>query len=88
MPHLTNSSVLAMNGQATKDSISVSPFSIENIPFGVISTGQNPKRRCATAYEIWAVDLEVLEKSGLFKNVPDLSAGIFSTVDSHSTLST
>ncbi|RDW58292.1 hypothetical protein BP5796_12222 [Coleophoma crateriformis] len=55
-----------------------SPFTIENIPYGIISTRSNPMRRCATAFEDNAVDLEVLEKGGLFQNVPGLEPGTFS----------
>lgn len=33
------------------------PFSIDNIPFGIISTTSNPEPRCATAIGDFAVDL-------------------------------
>lgn len=39
-----------------------SPFTLYNIPFGVISTDSNPKRRCATAIGHYAVDLSLLWK--------------------------
>eukprot|EP00842_Homolaphlyctis_polyrhiza_P005981 jgi/Hompol1/6384/HPOL_000768-RA len=43
-----------------------SDFPIENIPFGVISTHENPNPRAATAIGDFAVDLSVLANAGLF----------------------
>ena len=57
-----------------------SPFTIENIPYGIISTEENLTPRCATAFERNAVDLQVLEEGGLFQNVPGFGTGIFSQV--------
>ena len=34
-----------------------SPFTLDNIPFGVISTDSDPKPRCATALGEYAIDL-------------------------------
>jgi fumarylacetoacetase len=34
-----------------------SPFTLDNIPFGVISTESDPKPRCATALGDYAIDL-------------------------------
>ena len=56
------------------------PFTIENIPYGIISTARIPRKRCATAYEKWAVDLEVLESAGLFDKVEGFEAGAFGRV--------
>ena len=70
------------NGYGIEVTSRSSPFTIENIPFGIVSTGDNPKKRCATAFEEWAVDLEVLETSGLFADIPHLVPGIFSNVRS------
>ena len=47
------------------------PFTIDNIPYGIISTTENPKPRCATAFEDDAVDLSVLEEDGYFRSIPD-----------------
>ena len=41
-----------------------SPFTIANIPFGVISTKANPSPRCATAIGDFAVDLSVYSQKG------------------------
>ncbi|KIX07964.1 fumarylacetoacetase [Rhinocladiella mackenziei CBS 650.93] len=44
-----------------------SPFTLENIPFGVISTKENPTPRCASAIGDYALDLHALSISGLFQ---------------------
>lgn len=46
-----------------------SPFTLQNIPFGVISTDSNPQPRCASAIGNHAVDLALL-----FENTPTSSA--------------
>ncbi|KAH7408961.1 putative fumarylacetoacetate hydrolase [Cadophora sp. MPI-SDFR-AT-0126] len=43
-----------------------SPFTIKNIPFGVISTKTNPLPRCATAIGNYTIDLTVYCKGGRF----------------------
>jgi hypothetical protein len=68
----------ASNGRINGADIHSCPFTIENIPFGVISTEQNPHKRCATAFKEWAIDLEILEYSGLFAAIAEFSPGIFS----------
>ncbi|KAJ5668504.1 uncharacterized protein N7477_007074 [Penicillium maclennaniae] len=50
------------------DSIST-PFPIDNIPFGVISTADNPAPRCATALDHDVIDLSALECDGLFGSI-------------------
>jgi fumarylacetoacetase len=45
------------------------PFSIDNIPFGVISTASNPAPRCATALDHDAIDLGALESDGFFDSI-------------------
>ncbi|KAJ5377419.1 uncharacterized protein N7496_004828 [Penicillium cataractarum] len=47
---------------------SSSSFTIENIPFGVISTADHPTPRCATALDHDAIDLSALESDGFFKD--------------------
>ncbi|KAL4795141.1 hypothetical protein BDV19DRAFT_399005 [Aspergillus venezuelensis] len=55
-----------------------SGFTIDNLPYGVISTGDNPTPRCATALDDSAIDLAILEKDGLFKDVPGFEKEVFS----------
>ncbi|KIW88388.1 fumarylacetoacetase [Cladophialophora bantiana CBS 173.52] len=45
-----------------------SPFSLDNIPFGVFSIKQDPTPRCATAIGEFALDLCALSKSGFFQD--------------------
>ncbi|KFY83116.1 hypothetical protein V498_08291 [Pseudogymnoascus sp. VKM F-4517 (FW-2822)] len=54
-----------------------SPFTIENIPYGIISTNDDAKPRAATAFEEFAVDLDVLQNQGLFKEISGLPLGTF-----------
>ncbi|ODM23063.1 hypothetical protein SI65_00652 [Aspergillus cristatus] len=49
-----------------------SPFTVDNIPFGVISTPDNPKPRCATAFGNYAIDLSALERDGFLSDIPGL----------------
>lgn len=49
-----------------------SPFTVDNIPFGVISTPENTKPRCATAFGNYAIDLSALERVGSFSDIPGL----------------
>ncbi|KAL4955938.1 hypothetical protein BDW69DRAFT_159719 [Aspergillus filifer] len=53
-------------------------FTIDNLPYGVISTEDNPTPRCATALDDYAIDLSALEKDGFFKNVLGFERDIFS----------
>lgn len=41
-----------------------SPFTIHNIPFGVISTEEQPAPRCATAIGNYAIDLVAYSAGG------------------------
>jgi hypothetical protein len=56
------------------------PFTIHNLPYGIVSTRDNPVRRCAIAYNDWAIDLNVLQRSGLFVDVKQLPQNIFNSV--------
>ena len=59
------------------------PFTLDNIPYGVISTAENPTPRCATAFGQEAVDLSLLEKDGCFRSIPGFEGegtGVFSQV--------
>lgn len=57
-----------------------SPFTIENMPYGVISTEANPRKRRATAFQDSAVDLAVLEEHSLFRGIPSFEQNVFSQV--------
>lgn len=58
------------------------PFTIDNIPFGVISSVDNPAPRCATALNQDAIDLSALENDGFFDAIPGFGDGIiFSKVN-------
>lgn len=43
-----------------------SPFTLANIPFGVISTSGSSETHCATAIGDFALDLHALSKHGVF----------------------
>ena len=45
-----------------------SPFTLENIPFEVISTRDDTTPRCATAVGDYAVDLRALSGAGFFQD--------------------
>lgn len=64
-------------------STSSTPFTIDNIPFGVISTPDSPVPRCATAFEDHAVDLSCLESDGAFASISGFGNGVFSQVSFH-----
>ncbi|KAE8153039.1 2-hydroxyhepta-2,4-diene-1,7-dioate isomerase [Aspergillus avenaceus] len=54
-----------------------SPFTIDNLPYGVISTAGNNSPRCATAYDGDAIELSLLEEDGFFSTVSGLPEGVF-----------
>ncbi|KAL3487263.1 hypothetical protein BJX62DRAFT_246153 [Aspergillus germanicus] len=56
------------------------PFPIDNLPYGIISTPENPVPRCATALETDAIELSALEKDGYFASIPGFpsSGDVFS----------
>ncbi|KAL3439999.1 hypothetical protein BJX65DRAFT_315214 [Aspergillus insuetus] len=54
------------------------PFTLENIPYGVITTAKNPSPRCATAFEDSAVDLSKLECDGFFAAITGFPKDVFS----------
>ncbi|KAK5996297.1 Fumarylacetoacetase [Cladobotryum mycophilum] len=55
----------------------MTPFTIDNLPYGVISTVQNPRRRCAIAFEDSAIDIDVLYRDGFFSSISALRENIF-----------
>jgi len=61
--------------------LGTTPFTLHNLPYGVISTISNAERRCATAYGNWAVDLSILFNHGLFKHIPGLEHNVFANVN-------
>lgn len=40
------------------------PYTIQNLPYGIISTSKDPKRRCAVAIGVHAIDLVKYVKEG------------------------
>ena len=50
-----------------------SPFSLANIPFGIISTVEDPKPRPAIAVGQYALDLNLFSKAGGFEPVSELN---------------
>jgi len=50
-----------------------SPFSLANIPFGIISTLDSPRKRPAIAIGDYALDMQQLASAGVFSNI--LSSG-------------
>jgi hypothetical protein len=67
---------------APSPSPSSSPYTLENLPYGVISTSDNPKKRCAIAYEHSAIDIDQLFHQGFFSSITDstLKDNVFSHV--------
>ncbi|KAL8824849.1 MAG: hypothetical protein Q9191_004778 [Dirinaria sp. TL-2023a] len=55
------------------------PFSIANIPFGIITTDLNPNRRCAVAIGLWVLDLSLFATLGGFRGLQSvhLPDGVF-----------
>lgn len=51
-----------------------SPFSLANIPFGIISTSSDPQRRAAIAIGDYALDLKSFAAGGGFSPSPDIAA--------------
>lgn len=60
--------------------VTESPFTIDNLPYGVISTVETPVPRCATALEEDAIDLSALERDGYFKSIAGFKGEVFSMV--------
>lgn len=58
----------------------MTPFSIENLPYGVISTAKDHRKRCAVAFGDSAIDLEQLSRDGFFASVADLPNNVFAGV--------
>ncbi|KAI0236889.1 hypothetical protein L0F63_001288 [Massospora cicadina] len=50
-----------------------SHFPIQNIPFGIFSTQNEPDLRVGTAIGEYVLDLKVLSHAGLFENVPEIA---------------
>jgi hypothetical protein len=59
-----------------------SPFTLDNIPFGVFSTKDDSRPRCATAIGEFAVDLGAVGGAGLFSDasVTDALAQVWKTL--------
>ncbi|KAH8801424.1 hypothetical protein F5884DRAFT_684965 [Xylogone sp. PMI_703] len=59
----------------------LSPFSIENLPYGIISTQKDLRPRPATVIGESVIDLRSLESKGFFKGVADLPQKVFAAED-------
>lgn len=55
-------------------------FTIDNLPYGVISTDDNSRKRCAVAFQDSALDLDLLYRNDFFSSIPDLKDNIFANV--------
>lgn len=55
-------------------------FTIDNLPYGVISTDNNPTRRCAVAFQQFAIDLDLLYRHDFFASILDLNVNVFANV--------
>ncbi|CAK7225474.1 hypothetical protein SBRCBS47491_005902 [Sporothrix bragantina] len=53
------------------------PFTINNLPYGVISTKTDTSKRCATVLNNHAIDLSVLHSQGVFSDIPGLVDNVF-----------
>ena len=60
--------------------MTTTPFTIHNLPYGIISTKDNPKPRQAIAYQHYAIEVGRLETNGVFEKIPDLEHGALSKV--------
>lgn len=58
----------------------MTPFTIENLPYGVISTGDNSSKRCAVAFKQFVIDLDLLYRHDFFASIPDLNVNVFANV--------
>ncbi|KAH8879505.1 fumarylacetoacetate hydrolase [Thozetella sp. PMI_491] len=56
---------------------SETPFTLQNLPYGVITSKGNPTKRCATVLGDYTVDLSVLHAEGLFSGLPGLEENLF-----------
>ncbi|QKX63151.1 uncharacterized protein TRUGW13939_10320 [Talaromyces rugulosus] len=55
-------------------------FNINNVPYGIITSNGEQKKRCATVLGDFAVDLGVLHAEGIFHGVPGLDGNPFMRV--------
>lgn len=55
-------------------------FTIDNLPYGVISTEDNLSKRCAVAFQQYAIDLDLLYRHDFFASIPDLNVNVFANV--------
>lgn len=58
----------------------MTPFTIDNLPYGVISTDDNSSRRCAVAFQQFAIDLDLLYRHDFFASIPGLNVNVFANV--------
>lgn len=55
-------------------------FIIDNLPYGVISTNGNSRKRCAVAFQQFAIDLDLLYRQDFFASIPNLNVNVFANV--------
>jgi hypothetical protein len=58
----------------------MTPFTIDNLPYGVISMDDNSSKRCAVAFQQFAIDLDLLYRHDFFASIPDLNVNVFANV--------
>ncbi|GAB1200329.1 hypothetical protein APSETT444_009699 [Aspergillus pseudonomiae] len=58
----------------------MTPFTIDNLPYGVISTRDNSSKRCAVAFQQFAIDLDLLYRHDFFASIPELDVNVFAEV--------
>lgn len=56
------------------------PFTIHNLPYGIVSTEDNPRPYQAIAYKEFAIDVGILETHGVFDDIPDYRSGVLNKV--------
>jgi len=56
------------------------PWTIHNLPYGVVSTEDNPRPYQAIAYQEFAIDVGILETHGVFDDIPGFRNGVLNKV--------
>lgn len=55
-------------------------FTINHLPYGVVSSREDPTPRCAVAYENDAIILSSLQSAGVFDSISELPRDVFEDV--------
>lgn len=56
------------------------PYTIHNLPYGVISTAEDPRPRCAVAIDQYAIDLALYASHGRLSHAHGSLQDIFAEV--------